>query len=177
MEGAYTVVRKTRDADNNELKSILQELLAADIDISAREVGRRHSLFSSASSITRNPTRHQMVKEYQNRQIEMRSWHARLSKRSKQEIAVNLADQRVKISELERNLEVLVTGHVALIAAVAQVGGMSSLSKFYDNFRDVRQQLLQVGAISADTRTAAQIKLPDRTFKPSRKISHLSSHD
>ena len=37
--------------------------------------------------------------------------------------------------------------HLALIAAVAQIGGMGKLTKFYENFRDIRNQLQDAGAL------------------------------
>jgi len=159
------VARKTQDEDNRELDSVLQELLNQNIDITAREVARRHSSLSSASTITRHLGRRRLVEEYQKRQSEMRAWQGRLGKRSKEQVAEELAAQQAKISELDETVRTLVTGHVALIAAVAQVGGMSKLSKFYENFREVRNQLAQTGAIPHDIPTPELVKFPARRGK------------
>lgn len=163
--GAYYVARKTQDEDNRELERVLQELLNQNTAITAREVARRHSSLSSASTITRHLGRRNMVEEYQKRQSEMRAWQDRLGKRSKEQVAGDLAAQQAKISELDATVQTLVTGHVALLAAVAQVGGMSKLSKFYENFREVRQQLTQTGAIPHDIPTPELVKLPGRRGK------------
>lgn len=145
------MVRETQDKGNVELVSILQELLERDIDITAREIVRRHSSLSSASTITRHPARRQLVEEHQRRQAEMRQWQVRLGKQSKEQVAEKLASQQIKIAELDVKVRTLVMGHVALIAAVAQVGGMGKLSKFYESFRDVRNGLTDIGALPADT--------------------------
>jgi predicted metal-dependent hydrolase len=159
------VARKTKDEDNRELDSVLQELLNQNVDITAREVARRHSSFSSASTITRHPERRKLLENYQKHQSEMRTWQDRLGKRSKEQVAGELAAQQVKISELDETVRTLVTGHVALIAAVAQVGGMSKLSKFYENFREVRQQLIKAGAIADDIAAPELVKFPGRRSK------------
>lgn len=159
------MARKTQDEDNRELEGVLQKLLNENIDITAREIARRHSLLSSASTITRHLGRRKLVEEYQRRQSEMRAWQARLGKRSKEQVAGELAAQQAKISELDETVRTLVTGHVALIAAVAQVGGMSKLAKFYENFRDVRHQLTLSGAIPDDIRAPELVKFPRRHGK------------
>lgn len=105
------------------------------------------------------------MEEYQMRQSEMRAWQDRLGKRSKKQVAGKLAAQQAKISELNETVRTLVMGHVALIAAVAQVGGMSKLSKFYENFREVRHQLAQAGAIANDIPTPELLKFPGRGGK------------
>lgn len=159
------MARKTQDQDNRELDSVLQELLTQNINITAREVARRHSSLSSASTITRHLERRKLLEDYQKRQSEMRTWQDRLGKRSKEQVAGELAAQQARISELDETVRTLVTGHVALIAAVAQVGGMSKLSKFYENFREVRQQLIQVSAIANDIAAPELVKFPGRRSK------------
>lgn len=159
------MARKTQDQDNSELQAILRELLDQNIAITAREIARRHSSLSSASAITRHPGRRQLVEEYKNRQVEMRTWQDRMGKRSKENVAEQLAVQEAKILKLDQTVQTLVTGHVAPIAAVAQVGGMSKLSKFYENFREVRHQLVQARAIPQDVTLPELLKFPDRESK------------
>jgi hypothetical protein len=60
---------------------------------------------------------------------------------------VKLALQQTRISELESTVKTLATGHLAMIAAVAQVGGMGKLKKFYENFGDIRNALQDAGAL------------------------------
>jgi hypothetical protein len=142
------MARSTLDEENTELRRILEELLARDQDITARQVARMHSGLSSASTITRHPKRREIVKSFQDRQAELRLWKNRLGKSSKEDAAAKLAIQQIRIADLEQTVNVLTIGHLAMIAAVAEVGGMGKLAKFYENFRDVRNRLQAAGAIS-----------------------------
>jgi len=139
--------RKLQDQNNRELEQVLQMLLDADIDITAREVARRHSVLSSASTITRHPGRRQLVEDFQTKQQDMREWQKRLRKRSKGQTAELVSNQEAKIDQLDQSVRVLIAGHLSLIAAVAQVGGMGKLVKFYERFREVRDQLANLKAI------------------------------
>jgi hypothetical protein len=141
------MARNTIDEQHKELTDILEELISRDIDITAREIIRRHSTLSSASAITRHLKRREFLEAYQARQNALRQWKGRLNKQSKDQAAATLALQAARILELETTVRTLTQGHLALIAAVAQVGGMGKLAKFYENFREVRNQLQYAGAI------------------------------
>ena len=144
------MARKTLDEQHQELTRILDELLADDQNITAREVARRHSILSSASTLTRHPMRRQILATYQERQIELRLWKSRVGKTSQTNMATKLATQQAHIVTLENTINILTSGHVALIAAVAQLGGMGKLAKFYEDFREIRNGLFDGGAIPHD---------------------------
>lgn len=144
------MARNTLDEQHIELTKILEDLLSEDQDITARAVARRHSTLKSASTITRHTERRELVMKFQERQRELRLWKGRLSKTSKEGVASKLATQEARIEELEKLVGTLTTGHLALIAAVGQVGGMGKLAKFYENFREIRNCLYDAGAIPAE---------------------------
>lgn len=150
------MARNTLDEQHEELTKILDELLSDDQNITAREVVRRHSTLSSASAVTRHPMRREILETYQQRQIELRLWKSRMGKNSKEDTATKLATQQAHIVALENTVNILTTGHVSLIAAVAQLGGMGKLAKFYANFREIRNSLFDGGAIPHES----QITLP-----------------
>lgn len=141
------MARNTLDNQHEEFINILEELLKLDQDITAREIARRHTKLSSASTITRHPERRELLEAFQKRQNELRIWKKQLGKTSKDKTAAKLNTQQAQIAELETTVKILTTGHVALIAAVAQVGGMGKLVKFYENFREVRNHLQDAGAL------------------------------
>lgn len=141
------MARNTLDEQHEELTKILNELLDDDQNITAREVARRHSTLSSASTITRHPMRRKILETYQQRQTELRLWKSRVGKNSQANMASKLASQQANIVMLENTVNILTSGHVALIAAVAQLGGMGKLAKFYKDFREIRNGLLDGGAI------------------------------
>lgn len=157
------MARKTLDEQHIELTKILEDLLSEDQDITLRAVSRRHSTLKSASTITRHPQRRELVVKFRERQAELRLWKGRLGKTSKEGVANKLATQDTRIEELERLVGTLTTGHLALIAAVGQVGGMGKLAKFYENFREIRKSLYEAGAIPVERKnTVATIRKNSR---------------
>jgi hypothetical protein len=141
------MARRTVDELNRELTLVLEKLLEEDADITARAVIRLHSSLSNASAITRNEERQRLVAQYQERQRELRRWHGRVNKQSRDRTASELAKKDHRISELEAQVAALVDSHVAMIAAVGEVGGMAKLVKFYEHYRDIRNRLHELGAI------------------------------
>jgi hypothetical protein len=160
------MARNTLDEQHIEFTTILEELLASNQAITAREIARRHSTLSSASTITRHPKRRELLEDYQKRQGELRHWKNRLGKTSKDQIATKLEAQQARILELEITVNTITTGHVALIAAVAQVGGIGKLTKFYENFREVRNRLQDAGAIPKES---VLLTLPTPSAKKSNR--------
>lgn len=136
-----------------ELIKVLDSLLEQDEDITARAVARLHPTVKHASSITRNEIRSNLLAQYQAKQREIRSYAARLRKGSKEKVAVTLAEKDLRIAELERQIELLTASHVAMIRAVGELGGMSKWAKFYEQYREMREKLVAMGALgSADVR-------------------------
>jgi len=84
----------------------------------------------------------------------MRAWRDRLSRRSGADIATSLADKDVRISILERQVEILIASHLALLRAVGEIGGFKAWSRFYEDFRKTRDELVTLGAIPSATVTA-----------------------
>jgi CHASE3 domain sensor protein len=143
------MVRKTLDEQHEEFTRIMEELLREDLNITAREIARRHTTLSSASTITRHPQRRELMKKFQERQSNLRGWRERIGKNSRAATASKIVEQQSRITELEATVDLLTMGHVSLIAAVAQLGGMGKLAKFYEDFGAVRERLDSLGAIRA----------------------------
>lgn len=144
---------------DNEMEDILRTMLETDEDITARGVIRRHASLSAASSITRNPARSEMLAKYQTRQEEFRGWRTRLAKRSKDGAAMGMAEKDIRIAELERQVELLTASHVAMLRAVGELGGYAKWAKFFDSYKDIRNELMKMGAI------------------PTAKVIHLDEKD
>jgi hypothetical protein len=159
------VARNTIDRKHTELTLILEDLLAQNLDITAREAARRHSLFSDASTITRHPDRRALLADYQKRQQEARRCVAQVVKSSKEDTANKLAGQQHIIDELTKKVEILTTGHLALFKAVGKLGGTAKLVKYYDEYREVRNSLVGLGALPKEISTP----IPLRPAKRQRK--------
>ena len=144
--------------DAEVFKAILEDLISIDQDITAREVARRHPTLSAASSITRNSTRRAILSKYQQRQKELRQWSARTQKTSAASIERTLADRDARIAELERQVEVLVASHVAMLRAVGEMGGFSQWARFFEMTAPVREMLAGMGALPV----SEIVPLPER---------------
>jgi hypothetical protein len=139
--------QKTGAAADPEMERILNEMLEADETITARAVARRHPVIKHASSITRNPLRSDFLARYQERQKQFREWRHRAPKRSRDQLAAQLAQKDSRIAELERQVEVLRISHLAMIRTVGELGGISKLLKLYEGYREVREELDRLGVL------------------------------
>ncbi|RAR55359.1 hypothetical protein C7401_122143 [Paraburkholderia unamae] len=132
---------------DEQMREILETLLADDEDITARAVARLHPTIKAASSITRSESRSQLLAEYQERQSAYRRWRGRIAKRSGSDTASSLADKDIRIAELESTVQLLTASHLAMLRAVGELGGFSKWAKFYEHHREARDKLAELGAI------------------------------
>lgn len=134
---------------DEQMREILETLLADDEDITARAVARLHPTINAASSITRSESRSRLLAEYQQRQSAYRRWRGRIAKRSGADTAASLADKDMRIAELEATVQLLTASHLAMLRAVGELGGFSKWAKFYEHHREARDKLAGLGAIPA----------------------------
>jgi hypothetical protein len=138
---------KLSGASDPEMERILKEMLEANETITARAVARRHPAIVHASSITRIAGRADLLARYQEQQKQFREWQGRMPKRSRYQLAAQLAQKDVRIAELERQVEILRVSHLAMIRTVGEMGGISRLLKLYEGYRDVRAELDRLGVV------------------------------
>ncbi|MHB9842125.1 hypothetical protein Q8F57_046015 [Paraburkholderia terrae] len=136
-------------SNDNEMREILETLLADDEDITARAVARLHPSIKAASSITRSESRSRLLAQYQLRQAEYRRWRERVARRSGADTAASLADKDIRIAELEAAVQLLTASHLAMLRAVGELGGFSKWARFYEHHREARDKLAEFGAMPA----------------------------
>jgi hypothetical protein len=146
MANIEQLAKASNDADP-EMERILEEMLEADETITARAVARKHPAIKHASSVTRSQVRSDLLARYQERQKQFREWRHRAPKRSRDQLAAQLAHRDVRIAELERQVEILRVSHLAMIRTVGELGGISKLLKLYEGYREVRGELDRLGAL------------------------------
>jgi len=146
MANIEPTVCSSNDADP-EMERILKEMLEANETITARAVARKHPAIGHASSITRIPVRAEQLARAQEEQKQFREWQGRLPKRSRDQLAAQLAQKDVRIAELEHQVEILRASHLAMIRAVGELGGISKLLKLYEGYRDFRAELDRLGVL------------------------------
>ncbi|PFH12396.1 hypothetical protein BCF11_4877 [Collimonas sp. PA-H2] len=154
-----------------EMEEIMAQLLAVDADITARAVARLHPTIKAASSITRSEVRSKLLADYQERQREYRRWQSRASKQSSADISATLAKKELRIAELEATVQLLTASHVAMLRAVGAAGGFSKWAQFFDAFKEVRDTLIQVGAVPLNVALIDEPNVPRAASKtPKRKL-------
>jgi hypothetical protein len=159
----------TAPSDDDQMREILETLLADDEDITARAVARRHPSINAASSITRSEARSRLLAEYQQRQAEYRRWRGRVAKRSGADTAASLADKDIRIAELEGTVQLQTASHLAMLRAVGELGGFSKWVKFYEHYREARDKLAELGAIPTAPVSAIPAEKPTRRRETTRR--------
>jgi hypothetical protein len=159
----------TPPSDDDQMREILETLLAEDEDITARAVARLHPSINAASSITRSESRSKLLAEYQQRQAEYRRWRGRVAKRSGADTAASLADKDIRIAELEATVQLLTASHLAMLRAVGELGGFSKWARFYEQYRDARDKLAELGAIPEATVSPMPAESPKRRGETKRR--------
>jgi len=135
------------EALDREMVKVLDGLLERNEEITARAVARLTPRISAATSITRSESRAKLLAQYQDRQKEIRGWHGKLSKLSKEKAAFSLAEKDERIAGLERQVAILTASHVAMIRAVGEMGGFSAWRRFFEKTKEVRDSLIKIGAL------------------------------
>lgn len=133
------------DDDNTELAGVLDALLALDVDITVREVARRHPSLRNASAFSRDPERIKLIQQSQARQQHLRTTlnpHANRALTLSEKLEVKSA----QVTGLEAQVRALVTSHAACIQAVMVAGGMAALERFWKEYREVGDKLREVSA-------------------------------
>lgn len=141
------MARKTHDPQHEELKAVLDGLLERNEDVTARAVARLHSCVKNASGIVRHSERQQILKQYQARQNELRKVASKLHRSGTAAAAVKLQASSERVRELEENEAARIASHLAMIHAVAEMGGTAKLQQFYKRFSNVRDALVREGSL------------------------------
>jgi hypothetical protein len=139
----------THSSDDGEMLQILTDMLESDETITARAVARKHPKLSHASSITRSESRSRLLEEFQGKQKQYRRISANAPRRSRDQLARQLAHKDARIGELERQIEILRCSHIAMMRAVGELGGTSKLLKMYESYREFRGELQRLGLLGS----------------------------
>ena len=133
--------------EEDAMVQVLEQLLAEDVDITARAVARLHPSLKAASSITRSPRRMALLSKFQEQQARYRRWNGRVSRMSGTDQSAALASRDARIAELEAAVQLLTASHVAMLRAVGELGGFSKWTKFYGDYSSIRAKLSSLGAL------------------------------
>jgi hypothetical protein len=123
-------MRVTLGETHAELTRVLAELLAADIDITVRDVARYHSSLKNASAFTRSEARIALINDAKRTQVAARAVQTKPLVQKAATLAEQLAEKSARVVELERHVGGLVASHAACVGAVMRHGGMRTLQRF-----------------------------------------------
>lgn len=150
-------MRPLTDNSNNELQRVLGDLLREDVDITVREVARRHDTLKNASAFTRNAQRMELIAQAQQRQIDARNVREGPAERRSESMTARIKEQSRRIVELEGQVEALVASHAACIRAVMLHGGMQGVERFWADYKHIGDTVKALGAIP---KPAGIVRLP-----------------
>lgn len=140
-------MRKTLDASHEELNRIIEAMIAADVDISAREIARRHSSLKNASAFTRHAERSNLIDKAKQRQTDARNVRGVPTPQRTASLAGQLAEKSERLKVLEERVAVLVASHVACVRAVMKHGGVQALQRFWKDYRQIGEGLEDMQAV------------------------------
>lgn len=143
----FFMARKAKDPSHEELRHVLQAMLDRDEDITARGVVRLHPSLNNASDITRHEARKALLDEAIQKQQEIRRFATSVKKTGTAVAAEKLQSLAERVQELEANEAARIASHLAMIQAVAEIGGTAKLVKFYEAFSSIRDRLAKQGAL------------------------------
>ncbi|MCM2483274.1 helix-turn-helix domain-containing protein [Burkholderia glumae] len=76
---------------------------------------------------------------------------------------------RPGIAELEATVQLLTASHLAMLRAVGELGGFSKWAKFYEQYREARDKLAELGAMPTAPVSAMPAKEPKRSGETRRR--------
>ncbi|MCA0374683.1 hypothetical protein [Limnohabitans sp.] len=155
-------MRLLLDPKNEELTDILKTLLTDNIDITAREVARRHSTLKNPSAFTRNEARTALIAAAQAQQHGVRNIVA--GSGASGSLQDQVAGYRQEIKRLEDQLTHMVAAHAGLIRAVQMAGGGPALERFWRDYKAVGDAVHSHSAANVERPVA---NLPLRVVKMS----------
>ncbi|PIO96161.1 hypothetical protein [Pleomorphomonas carboxyditropha] len=130
------------------LEELLEAMIAEDEDITVRAVCRRSGgVFKHATDITRNETRHGMVKAAITKQEAIRTAINRSSKKSRTELEKLVASKNAEIGQLQADKELLIASHRAMILAVAEMGGFATWKRFFEQYQSTIDRLEKMSSL------------------------------
>lgn len=140
-------MRATVDETHADLKQVLAELMSADIDITAREIARRHPSLKNASAFTRHVERRNLIEEARRAQVSARAVQMGPVVQKAATLSEQLALKSARVLELEQQVGILVASHAACVRAVMKHGGIQSLQRFWREYEAISDGLRSLDAI------------------------------
>lgn len=130
------------------LSVILEKMIVADEDVTARNVARASAGdFKHASDITRQPDRRALLAEAQSRQASLRKAAAKLGKSSPVDLAARLEAAQREIAQLKAEKTLLISAVRAAILSIGRLGGMRAWREYFPAYSEAFEELRRLDAL------------------------------
>ncbi|MDR5777718.1 MULTISPECIES: hypothetical protein [unclassified Caballeronia] len=145
-------MRRLQDPNHAGLKKVLEQLLSGNVDVTVREVARRHPELKNASAFTRNEERIALITAARQQQQHARSIAAGFVSPSGPPAAVKHVGvhQTPETQALQLKLRRMVAAHAALIRAVQLAGGIGALERFWKEYKEISDTVIELDAVPAN---------------------------
>ncbi len=140
-------MRPLLDPQHSELAAVLADLLANDVDVTAREVARRHPSLKNVTAFTRNPERVALIEDAQARQKALRAIALDPHRKKVASVTEQLQAKSDEAEALKGQVNALVASHVACVRAVLRHGGMPALERFWADYKAIGMAVREAGAV------------------------------
>lgn len=162
-------MRVLLDPAQQELNAVLAQLLEEDVDITAREVARRHPTIRTVTAFTRNQARAQVIADAKRRQQEVRAVATDAVRQRAETLSEQLERRGARIKELEGTVDALIASHVACVRAVMRHGGMPALERFWHDYKAIGELVEKVGGVPEPARVINLSQTRKRAAKHDRR--------
>lgn len=159
-------MRPLLDRDHAQLSAVLTQLLAEDVDVTAREVARQHPTLKNVTAFTRNAQRARLIEDAKRRQDEVRAVAVGPHRQRIASVSDRLQRKAKESAQLQAQLNALVASHVACVRAVLHHGGMPALERFWRDYQAIGDSVRAAGAMPA---SADVIALPSGPHPPTQR--------
>jgi hypothetical protein len=140
-------MRPVKDAEHSDLREVLESLIANDVDVTVREVARRHPTLKNASAFTRSEARVALIEQARQRQQDARKVRAGPEAEKALTLSEALEQRTQRVEQLELQVKQLVASHAACVRAVMMHGGMASLERFWAEYKAIGEGMKALGAV------------------------------
>lgn len=140
-------MRPALDRDHAQLSAVLADLLARDVDVTARAVARQHPTLKNVTAFTRNRERMHLIEDAKRRQNEVRAVVLEPHRERIASVSEQLQRKTREAEDLHTKVEALVSSHVACVRAVLRHGGMPALERFWNDYKTIGATIRGAGAV------------------------------
>jgi hypothetical protein len=136
------------DLRKERLQIMIDRMIQEDETITLRAImSHLPEDFTHTTALTRPLEYKNIYMTGKAEQERIRAIATSVSKQSPTLLHQKIAKQAIQIEQLDRQVQILVSSHRAMLAAVGEMGGVKAWMRFYDKNQEVLRELEELRAI------------------------------